>query len=130
MVVVLSSFYFMVAVLSLCVRVSCVDVVLRCVQCASCACRGRSHHYRARNGDAVTMCVSLFAAPPCISLLPLLFSTWCADLLAEFSNSTAAAARTCTRREMAMVVWCVWERGFRGALAPIRREQLDCVSYW
>ncbi|EKF99624.1 hypothetical protein TCSYLVIO_009453, partial [Trypanosoma cruzi] len=70
MVVVLSSFYFMVAVLSLCVRVPCVDAVLRCVQCASCACRGRSHHYRARNGDAAKMCVSLFAAPPSRSLLP------------------------------------------------------------
>ncbi|KAF5223652.1 hypothetical protein ECC02_003385 [Trypanosoma cruzi] len=40
------------------VCVSCVDAVLECVQCASCACRGRSHHYRARNGDAATMCVS------------------------------------------------------------------------
>ncbi|EKG00567.1 hypothetical protein TCSYLVIO_008481, partial [Trypanosoma cruzi] len=43
---------------------SCVDAVLQCVQCASCACRGRSLHYRGRNGDAATMCVSLFAAPP------------------------------------------------------------------
>ncbi|KAF5219064.1 hypothetical protein ECC02_007997 [Trypanosoma cruzi] len=60
----------MVAVMSLCVCVSYVDPVLQCVQCASCACRGRSHHYRARNSDAGTMCVCLLAAHLSISLLP------------------------------------------------------------
>ncbi|EKF28760.1 hypothetical protein MOQ_007480, partial [Trypanosoma cruzi marinkellei] len=76
----------------------CVDAVLRCVQCASFPCRGRSHHYRPRNGDAATMCVCVCV---CLFLLYLRFYfsfvffllfTLCAGLLTDFSTSTTAAA--------------------------------------
>ncbi|EKF37644.1 hypothetical protein MOQ_002161 [Trypanosoma cruzi marinkellei] len=81
----------MVAVVSLC-RCVCVDTVLRCVQCASFPCRGRSHHYRPRNGDAATMCVCVCVfvsfVPRFIFLLLFLLFTLCADLLTDFSTST------------------------------------------
>ncbi|RNC53573.1 hypothetical protein TcCL_ESM09092 [Trypanosoma cruzi] len=118
-----------------CVCVSCVDAVLQCVQCASCTCRGRSHHYRPRNGDAATMCVSLLAAHLCIS--------FCLSILRSVRRSVhrfqqlyyyyyyycyCCCCCSCTRKTM-MIVWRVWKQRFPWVLAPSRREQLDCVSY-
>ncbi|RNF04901.1 hypothetical protein TcG_10787, partial [Trypanosoma cruzi] len=77
------------------------------------------------DGVCVSLCCTSFSFR-----FALPFSTRCVDLLTEFSNSTAAAARPWMRRKMAMVVWCVWEQGFRWVLASIWRERLDCVSYW
>ncbi|KAF5218780.1 hypothetical protein ECC02_008269 [Trypanosoma cruzi] len=68
--------------MSLCVCVSCVDPVLQCMQCASCACRGRSHHYRARNSDAATMCVCV-----CVFWLHLFVFPFCPSILRSVRRS-------------------------------------------